>query len=118
MSDNERMPMVSWFDPKQLVRTGLEILVSSLFARYMDRRQIQAIATGPGVYYEFDQSGMQVRPLRPVAARIAGVARGTFEAVEGPPAPAPAAVSAEELVAPYRRPGGGPESVAADDFWL
>lgn len=38
----ERQPMVTWFDPKQLSRTGIKVLLSSLFGSYSDKREIQA----------------------------------------------------------------------------
>lgn len=38
----ERKKMVNWFDPSQLVRTGLKVLLSGIFGAYSDRREIQA----------------------------------------------------------------------------
>jgi hypothetical protein len=37
--------MVGWYDPTQLIRTGIEVIISTLFARHSDGRRIDAIAT-------------------------------------------------------------------------
>lgn len=37
--------MVGWFDPPQLVRTALEVMVSSVLGRHSDRRLIEALTT-------------------------------------------------------------------------
>jgi hypothetical protein len=42
-----RRPMVRWFDPVQLAGTALQVVVSSLFGAYSDKREIQA-ALSPG----------------------------------------------------------------------
>ncbi len=34
--------MVGWFDPAQLVRTGIRALLGTLFGAYADRREVQA----------------------------------------------------------------------------
>ncbi len=40
--------MVRWFDPKQLVRTALEVMISTVLGRHSDRRLIEALTTaGP-----------------------------------------------------------------------
>jgi len=36
-------PMVHWFSPKELVRTGTEALLSGLFGSYADWREVQAL---------------------------------------------------------------------------
>lgn len=38
----ERMRMVEWMHPVQLLRTGLRALVSAMFGAYADRRELQA----------------------------------------------------------------------------
>ncbi|MFN7932695.1 MAG: metallophosphoesterase [Bryobacteraceae bacterium] len=43
--DRERLPMVGWFDPPQLVRTALEVMVSTALGRHSDRRLIEALTT-------------------------------------------------------------------------
>lgn len=37
--------MVGWFDPPQLVRTALEVMVSTVLGRHSDRRLIEALTT-------------------------------------------------------------------------
>lgn len=37
-------PMVGWYDPLQLFRTGLEVAVSTVFGRHSDYRLLEAIA--------------------------------------------------------------------------
>lgn len=45
-SVSERRPMVGWFDPKPLVSTGFDVLISTLFGRHSDYRMIEALAAG------------------------------------------------------------------------
>jgi len=48
--------MVGWYDPGQLLRTGSEVLISTIFGKHADRRVLQAIADTSGLrtlyYYE------------------------------------------------------------------
>jgi hypothetical protein len=37
--------MVDWYDPVQLVKTGIEVAVSSIFGRHSDYRMLEAIAS-------------------------------------------------------------------------
>lgn len=46
--------MAGWYDPSQLVRTGIQVVVSTAFARNADRRLTDAICTGD--YRAFDYS--------------------------------------------------------------
>jgi 3',5'-cyclic AMP phosphodiesterase CpdA len=41
----KRAKMVGWFDPAQLARTGIEVLVSTLFGRHSDFRLLEALVT-------------------------------------------------------------------------
>jgi hypothetical protein len=36
--------MVGWFDPGQLVRTGVDVVISAIFARNSDRRVLDALS--------------------------------------------------------------------------
>ncbi|MEZ5293756.1 MAG: hypothetical protein R2745_21915 [Vicinamibacterales bacterium] len=47
-----RMPMVGWFDPAQLVATGLKSLVSLAVGEQSDRRIVQALAARRQEYYD------------------------------------------------------------------
>lgn len=38
----ERLPMVGWFDPIRLLRVVVQVVVSSMFGNYADKREIQA----------------------------------------------------------------------------
>jgi len=40
----KRLPMVGWYDPRQLARTGVEVAVSTIFDRHSDHRFVEAIA--------------------------------------------------------------------------
>jgi hypothetical protein len=40
-----RLPMVGWYEPLQLIRTGMDVAVSTLFGRHSDYRLIEALAT-------------------------------------------------------------------------
>ena len=43
-AEKDRSPMVGWFDPGQLVRTGFDVVISALFARNSDRRVLDALS--------------------------------------------------------------------------
>jgi hypothetical protein len=47
-----RMPMVRWFDPGQLLRTGIKSLVSLAVGEHSDRRIVQALAARRQEYYD------------------------------------------------------------------
>ena len=48
----QRLPMVGWFDPGQLIQTGLKTLFSMAVGERSDRRVIQALAASRPDYYE------------------------------------------------------------------
>jgi hypothetical protein len=56
-------PMVGWFDPLQLIRTGSEVLISTIFGRYADERLIQALSSGTAVIYDFTKRDVALLPL-------------------------------------------------------
>lgn len=43
-SQPKRLPMVCWFDPRQLVVTGVDVFVSTIFGRHADHRLVEAMA--------------------------------------------------------------------------
>lgn len=47
-----RLPMVGWFDPGQLLRTGLKSVVSLAVGEQSDRRIVQALASRRQEYYD------------------------------------------------------------------
>ena len=47
-----RMPMVGWFDPRQLLTTGIKSLISLLVGEQSDRRIVQALASRRQEYYD------------------------------------------------------------------
>jgi len=47
-----RMPMVGWFDPGQLLATGIKSLVSLVVGEQSDRRIVQALASRRQEYYD------------------------------------------------------------------
>ena len=47
------MPMVGWFDPGQLFRTGFKSIVSLFVGEQSDRRIIQALASRRHEYYDY-----------------------------------------------------------------
>lgn len=52
------LPMVGWYDPKQLFRTAQEVVVSTLFGRHADYRIIEALAAAKtGVDDEYRSHG-------------------------------------------------------------
>jgi hypothetical protein len=49
----KQLPMVGWYDPRQLVRTGLQVAISTIFGRYSDRRLVEALASGRPEIYDY-----------------------------------------------------------------
>ena len=58
MSQAKRMPMVRWYDPLQLIRTGMEVAASTLFGRHSDFRLLEALAA-PGVQFDDDWGNLR-----------------------------------------------------------
>jgi hypothetical protein len=56
-----RPKMVGWYDPAQLARTGAQVLVSTLFTRYDDRRDADKLTAGEEAArptdYSVDEAG-------------------------------------------------------------
>lgn len=42
----EQLPMVGWYDPRQLAKTGIEVAISTVFGRHSDHRLVEAMASG------------------------------------------------------------------------
>jgi hypothetical protein len=49
----KQLPMVGWYDPRQLVRTGLQVAISTIFGRHSDRRLVEALASGRQEIYDY-----------------------------------------------------------------
>ncbi|MDT4968145.1 MAG: hypothetical protein QOJ64_2882 [Acidobacteriota bacterium] len=49
----EQLPMVGWYDPRQLIRTGVQVAISTIFGRHSDRRLVEALASGPKEIYDY-----------------------------------------------------------------
>ncbi|HEX8844702.1 MAG TPA: metallophosphoesterase [Pyrinomonadaceae bacterium] len=47
------LPMVGWYDPRQLVRTGIQVVISTIFGRHSDRRLVEALATTQAEDYDY-----------------------------------------------------------------
>jgi hypothetical protein len=45
-SDPEKLPMVGWYDPRQLAQTAVEVAISTIFGRHSDQRLVEAMASG------------------------------------------------------------------------
>ena len=57
-AEEDRLPMVGWFDPAQLVRTGVDVVISAIFARNSDRRVLDALShpsADPADYSSHDE---------------------------------------------------------------
>jgi hypothetical protein len=48
-------PMVGWYDPIQLLRTGLQVFISTVFGQHADYRLIEALAPGSDDWYDYSQ---------------------------------------------------------------
>lgn len=44
--EDKRLPMVGWYDPRQLAQTGVEVAISTIFGRHSDHRLVEAMASG------------------------------------------------------------------------
>src|SRR4029079_14353261 len=53
-AERDRLPMTGWFDPGQLVRPRLDVVISAMFGRNSDRRVLDALSH-PG-FYQCDYS--------------------------------------------------------------
>ena len=42
----KQWPMVGWYDPRQLAKTGVEVAISTIFGRHSDHRLVEAMASG------------------------------------------------------------------------
>jgi hypothetical protein len=49
----EQLPMVGWYDPRQLIRTGIQVAISTIFGRHSDRRLVEALASGKPEIYDY-----------------------------------------------------------------
>ncbi|HEY0003781.1 MAG TPA: metallophosphoesterase [Pyrinomonadaceae bacterium] len=51
----KRLPMVGWYDPRQLAKTGVEVAISTIFGRHSDHRLVEAMASGDhtGKFYDY-----------------------------------------------------------------
>jgi hypothetical protein len=47
------LPMVGWYDPRQLVRTGFQVAISGVFGYHSDRRLVEALASGRPEIYDY-----------------------------------------------------------------
>jgi hypothetical protein len=48
-----QLPMVGWYDPRQLVRTAIQVAISTIFGRHSDRRLVEALASGRPEMYDY-----------------------------------------------------------------
>ncbi|HYG79101.1 MAG TPA: metallophosphoesterase, partial [Pyrinomonadaceae bacterium] len=48
-----QLPMVGWYDPRQLIRTGIQVAISTIFGRHSDRRLVEALASGKPEIYDY-----------------------------------------------------------------
>lgn len=46
-------PMVDWYEPGQLVRTGISTLISTIFSRSADQRLLEALKADPIEYFDY-----------------------------------------------------------------
>jgi len=46
-------PMVGWYDPGQLARTGVEVVISSIFGRHADYRLMEAVSSGDAPIFDY-----------------------------------------------------------------
>ena len=55
LTDPARLPMVSWYDPAVLFRSGLRATLAQLFGRHSDRRLIEALGSQPQNAFDYSK---------------------------------------------------------------
>jgi Calcineurin-like phosphoesterase len=66
----KRLPMVGWYDPGQLLRTGFKTLVSTLVGQRSDQRVVQALVSRENQIYDYTHHyEEQENELRPDSKR-------------------------------------------------
>jgi hypothetical protein len=63
MSTHRPAKMVGWYDPVQLSKTGVEVLITTILGKYADQRVIQALTNRAGVIYDFTKAKPEVVSL-------------------------------------------------------
>ena len=53
LKDIKRMPMVKWFDIRQLINTGIKVIFSNIIGEQSDKRVIQALASSRKDFYDY-----------------------------------------------------------------
>ncbi|MCB0726060.1 MAG: metallophosphoesterase [Ignavibacteriae bacterium] len=53
LKDIKRMPMVRWFDVKQLASTGIKVIFSTIIGEQTDKRIIQALSSAGKDFYDY-----------------------------------------------------------------
>ena len=76
-ADFEQLPMVGWYDPRQLIRTGIQVAISTIFGHHSDRRLVEALAAGRPEIYDYtcyyNDDGHDLCGRLPSERRLAGV---------------------------------------------
>jgi hypothetical protein len=55
LADERRLPMVGWFHPPVLARSGVMVAIANLFGRHSDRRLLEALASQPQAIFDYTQ---------------------------------------------------------------
>ncbi len=58
MKDDSRPPMVCWYNPVQLAKTGVELVVSTILGQHLDRRLSESVALDAdheAAFYDFSE---------------------------------------------------------------
>ncbi|HEX8844302.1 MAG TPA: metallophosphoesterase [Pyrinomonadaceae bacterium] len=64
--EEKRLPMVGWYDPRQLAQTGVEVAISTIFGRHSDHRLVEAMGVtrdGEQFYdytYDYEDNGKDI----------------------------------------------------------
>jgi hypothetical protein len=82
MSTHRPAKMVGWYDPVQLSRTGVEVLITTILGKYADQRLIQALTARAGVIYDFTKAQPEIislgDPLNPGKVEAPVILNGEF----------------------------------------
>jgi hypothetical protein len=74
--------MVGWYDPGQLIRTGIEVAISTIFGQHADRRAVEALAIKDIDIYDYDHTELRQEKIKDdiAAAQKAAVEKKAVDA--------------------------------------
>jgi hypothetical protein len=75
---SKRAGMVGWYNPLLLIRTGVEVVISTLFGGHADRRLMQSVISGPAQIHDYSIDPVRTIDLERDGALAGEVLRKTI----------------------------------------